>query len=151
MTLKMQLETLKLRDMPGEDVKLFTTKFLQTCLDLGQNVPSDAPFLLNEQFCTSSIEQFHVKFMAQSTDVNKWVTKLHGLSKATIYARSLETGFVSVQDLVEEANAEYTLLHTANHWGPKGKVDSGNAPEGLSFTKTKINNLVQKQVSAALK
>ena len=52
---------------------------------------------------------------------------------------------------MEEANAEYTLLHTANHWGPKGKVDSGNAPEGLSLMKTEINNLVQNQVSAALK
>ena len=32
---KMQLDTPKFQDMPGEDVKLFTTKFLQTCLDLG--------------------------------------------------------------------------------------------------------------------
>ena len=68
--------------------------------------------------------------------------KVHGLSKATIDGRPLQVGFVSVQDLVEEANAEYTLLDIANNWGPKGKVDSGNAPEGLSLTKTEINNLV---------
>ena len=149
--LKTQLESLKLRQTPGEDVKVFTTKFLQTCVELGRNVPSDAPFILNEQLCTSSVEQFRVKFMARSTAVNQWVTKVHGLSKATIDARSAEPDYVSVQDLVEEANAEYTLLSTADRWGPSGKADSGNPPEALTFTKAEINNLVQKQVSAALK
>ena len=145
--LKTKLESLKVREMPGEDVKTFTTKLLQRCIDLRRNVPGDAPFLLNEQFCVSSIEQFHVKF---STEINKWVTKFHGLSKTPIDSKSLDSVFVSVQDLVED-NAEYTLLLTANQWGPKGKVDSENAPGALTFTKMEINNLVQKQVSAVLK
>ena len=150
--LKKQLESLKLRQTPGEDVKVFTTKFLQTCIELGRNVPSDAPFILNEQLCTSSVEQFRVKFMARSTAVNQWVTRVHGLSKAAIDARSTEPDYVSVQDLVEEANAEYTLLSTAERWGPTGKKgDTGNAPEALTFTRAEINSLVQKQVSAALK
>ena len=34
----------------------FYYKFVQICLDLGKNVPSDAPFTLNEQLSTSSIE-----------------------------------------------------------------------------------------------
>ena len=150
--LKQQLETHKLRQTAGEDVKVFTTKFLQTCVELGKNVPSDAPFLLNEQLCTSSVEQFRVKFMAQSTAVNQWVTKVHGLSRATIESRAGEPDYISVQQLVEEANAEYTLLLTAKRWGPSGKSDAGNPPEAMmSFTKTEINNLVQKSVSAALK
>ena len=150
--LKQQLESHKLRQTAGEDVKVFTTKFLQTCVDLGKNVPSDAPFILNEQLCTSSIEQFRVKFMARSTAVNQWVTKVHGQSKAAIEARAAEPDYISVQQLVEEANAEYTLLLTAKRWGPSGKSDIGNPPEAmLTFTKTEINNLVQKTVSAAMK
>ena len=47
-SLKANLEALKLCETMGEDVKVFTTKFLQTCVNLGKNVPSDAPFLLNE-------------------------------------------------------------------------------------------------------
>ena len=65
---------LKLRQTAGENVKTFTTRFLQICLDLGKNVPSDAPFTLNEQLSTSSIEHFHVKFMARSGAVSEWVT-----------------------------------------------------------------------------
>ena len=150
--LKQQLENHKLRQTAGEDVKVFTTKFLQICVELGKNVPSDAPFLLNEQLCTSSVEQFRVKFMARSTAVNQWVTKVHGLSRATIESRAGEADYISVQQLVEEANAEYTLLLTAKRWGPSGKSDAGNPPEAMmSFTKTEINNLLQKSVSAALK
>ena len=73
-SLKTQLETLKLCQTAGENVKTFTTRFLQICLDLGKNVPSDAPFTLNEQLSTSSIEQFRVKFMARSGAVSEWVT-----------------------------------------------------------------------------
>ena len=52
--------------------------------------------------------------MAHSTKVNHWVTKDHGLSKSVIHSKSSEHGFVSVQDLVEEANVEYTMLLNAN-------------------------------------
>ena len=73
-SLKTQLEMHKLRQTAGENVKTFTTRFLQICLNLGKNVPSDAPFTLNEQLSTSSIEQFHVKFVARSGAVSEWVT-----------------------------------------------------------------------------
>ena len=73
-SLKTQLEMLKLRQTVGENVKMFTTRFLQLCLDLGKNVPSDAPCTLNEQLSTSSIEQFRVKFMARSGAVSEWAT-----------------------------------------------------------------------------
>ena len=33
---------------------------------LKRNVPSDAPFTLNKQLTTSSVEQFSVKFMVQA-------------------------------------------------------------------------------------
>ena len=89
--------------------------------------------------------------MAHSTEVNHWVTKVHGLSKSIIDSKFSKDGFGSVQDLVEEANAEYTMLLTANCWGHSGKPDSVGAPEALACTKMEINNLVQKQVSAALK
>ena len=57
-SLKKKLETIKPHQIPGENVKMFTSQFLQTCLDLGKNVPSDAPFTLNKQLSTSSVEQF---------------------------------------------------------------------------------------------
>ena len=57
---------------------------------------------------------------------------------------------MSVQMLVEEANAEYTMLSASDHWGPHGKMEYGAAPEVL-YTKAELNTLVQKQVSAALK
>ena len=44
---------------------------------------------------------------------------------------------------------EYSIVLSAKCWGPSGKIDPGNAPEGL-LTKAKINTLVQKQVSAVL-
>ena len=81
--------------------------------------------------------------MACSTEVNHWVTKVHGLSKAMINSKSSETGFVSVQDLVGEANAAYTMLLTANCWGPTGETDSGSALDVLACTKTEINNLIK--------
>ena len=40
-SLKKKLETIKLRQIPGENVKMFTSQILQSCLDLGKNVPSD--------------------------------------------------------------------------------------------------------------
>ena len=46
---------------------------------------------------------------------------------------------------MEEANTEYTILASADHWGPQGKPDQGGAPKTL-YTKTELNNLVQKQV-----
>ena len=45
---------------------------------------------------------------------------------------------------------EYVMLMPADHWGPQGKPDQGGAPETL-YTKMELNNLVQKQVLAALK
>ena len=117
---------------------------------LGKNVPSDAPFTLNEQLSTSSIEQFHVKFMARSGEVSEWVTRIHGMSKADINACSGDDNYISVQTLLEEANAEYTMLVASNHWGPQGKQDPSGAPEA-HFTKAELNTLVQKQVSEALK
>ena len=57
---------------------------------------------------------------------------------------------MSVQMLVKEASAEYTMLSASDHWGPHGKTDNGAALEGLS-TKAELNTLVQKQVSATLK
>ena len=65
-SLKTQLEMLKLRQTAGENIKTFTTRIQQICLDLGKNVPGDAPFTLNEQF--------RVKFMARSGAVSEWVT-----------------------------------------------------------------------------
>ena len=149
-SLKTQLEMLKLRQTAGDNVKTFTMRFLQICLDLGKNVPSDAPFTLNEQLSTSSLEQFCVKFMARSGAVSEWVTRIHGMSKADIDVCSGDDNYISVQTLVEEANAEYTMLVASNHWGPQGKQDPSGAPEAL-FTKAELNMLVQKQVSAALK
>ena len=51
---------------------------------------------------------------------------------------------------MEEANAEYTILVSADHWGPQGKPDQDGAPETL-YTRMELNNLVQEQVLAALK
>ena len=50
-------------------MNLFTSQLLQTGLELGQNVPCDAPFTLKEQLATSLVEQFWVKFMPRSTSV----------------------------------------------------------------------------------
>ena len=72
------------------------------------------------------------------------------MSKVDIDAQSGDDNYISVQTLVEEANAEYTMLVASNHWGPQGKQDSSGAPEAL-FTKPELNTLVHKQVSAALK
>ena len=149
-SLKTQLEMLKLRQIPGENVKTFTTRFQQICLDLGKNVLSDAPFTLNEQLSTFSVEQFRVKFMARSGAVSEWVTRIHGMSKVSIDARSGDDKYISVQIVVEEANAEYTMLVVSNHWGPQGKQDPSGTPEAL-FTKEEQNTLVQNQVSVALK
>ena len=149
-SLKTQLETFKLCQTTGENIKTFTTRFLQICLDLGKNVPSDAPFTLNEQLSTSSVEQFRVKFMARSGGVSEWVTRIPSMSKADIDAHSGDDNYISVQTLVEEANTEYTMLVASNRWGPQGKQDPSGAPEAL-FTKAELNMLVQKQVSAALK
>ena len=102
-------------------MKLFTSQFLQTCLDLGKNVPTDAPFTLNEQLSSSSVEQFQVKFMARSAVVSKLVMQIHGLSKAIIEAKDSNPEYISVLSLVEEANAEYTMLVSADQWGPKGR------------------------------
>ena len=52
---------------------MFMAPFLQTCLDLGKNVPRDSPLTLNEQLSTSVVERFWVKCMAQSTAVRNWV------------------------------------------------------------------------------
>ena len=38
-SLKKKLEVIKLWNIPGENVKLFTSQFLQTCIDLGRIVP----------------------------------------------------------------------------------------------------------------
>ena len=73
-SLKTQFETLKLRQTARENVTTFTMRFLQICLGLGKNVPSDVPLTLNEQLSTSSIEQFRVTFMARSGAVSEWVT-----------------------------------------------------------------------------
>ena len=58
--------------------------------------------------------------------------------------------YISVLSHVEEASAEYTMWMFADHWGPQGKPDQGGAPKML-YTKMELNNLVQQQVSAALK
>ena len=127
---------------------MFMSQFLQTCLDLGKNVPSDTLFTLNNQLSTSSLEQFQVKFMARSTAVSSWLTRVHGLAKADIDAREGDPEYIPVHMLVEEANAEYAMPSPAEHWGPKGKQDIDVAPAGL-YTKAELNLLVQKQVSAA--
>ena len=57
-SLKKKLEVIQLQIIPGENVKLFKSQFLQTCLDLLKNVPSNAPFTLNEQLSSSLVEQF---------------------------------------------------------------------------------------------
>ena len=62
--LKQDLHSLHLNQINGENVITFTTQFLQICNHLGKNVPSEPPFLLNEHFSTTLVEQFHIKFMA---------------------------------------------------------------------------------------
>ena len=131
-------------------MKLFTSQFLQTNLfrlGLGWNVPRDAPFTLNEQLATSSVEQFWVKFMARSTSVSKWVTWIHGLSKAKIDAKDGDPNYISVLMLVEEANSEYTMLMATDCWGPKGKPDGDGAPEGLY---TKLNSRLWYRIKSQL-
>ena len=64
------------------------------------------------------------------------------MSKADIDARSGDDNYISVQTLVEEANAEYTILVASNRWGSQGKQDPSGAPEAL-FTKAELNMLVQ--------
>ena len=65
----------------GKNVKVFTSKVLQVCIDLGKNVPSDAPNTLNKQLTTSSVQQFCVTFRALTTatskmgDMSSWVGK----------------------------------------------------------------------------
>ena len=59
--------------------------------------------------------------MSRSTAITSWVTTVHGLAKADISTREGDPDYISVQMLVEEANAEYTMLSVAKHWGPKGK------------------------------
>ena len=56
---------------------------------------------------------------------------IHGLSKAEIDAHSGDDGYISIHTLVEEANAEYTMLLSSGHWGPWGKGNLGAAPEAL--------------------
>ena len=63
---------------------------------------------------TSSVEQCHVKFMARSTVISKWVTQIHGLSTADINANEGDVHYVSMIMLVEEANAECTILIAGN-------------------------------------
>ena len=46
--LKQDLLSLCLNQTNGENMITFTAQFLQLCNDLGKNVPSEAPFLLNE-------------------------------------------------------------------------------------------------------
>ena len=78
--LKQALLSLCLNRRDSENIIAFTTQFLQLCNDLGKNVPSEAPFLLNEQFLTASVQQFHTKFMAQRLKVNAWVHHIHGMT-----------------------------------------------------------------------
>ena len=66
-----------------------------------------------------------------------------------ILGMSTKPNYISVEDLVQDSCEEYSILFSAKCWGPSGKTDPGNAPEGL-LTKAKINTLVQKQVSAVL-
>ena len=87
--------------------------------------------------------------MAYSTKVSTWVTCIHSLTKVDIEARAADPAYVSIAMLIEEANAEYTMLVASNCWGPQCKPDPGNAPEAL-FTKADINTLIQKQISTAL-
>ena len=132
------------------EIRNDSPRFLQICFDLGKNVPSDAPFTLNDQLSTSSVEQFHVKFMARSGAVSEWVTRIHGMSKSAINACSGDDNYITIQTLLDKANAEYTMLVTSNCCGPQGKQDPSGAPEAV-FTKAELNTLVPKQVSAALK
>ena len=70
--------------------------------------------------------------------------------KADIKAKDANLEYISILSLVEKANFEYTMLVSADHWGPKGKPDRSGAPKTL-YTKIELNNLVQKQVLAELK
>ena len=78
------------------------------------------------------------------------MTQIHGLSKADIDTKDSNADYVSVLMLVEEANAEYTMLIAADRWGPKGKPDRDPSPEG-HLHQSRTNHLGAKQVSAALK
>ena len=49
------------------------------------------------------------------------------MSKVAIDARSGDDNYISIQALVEEANAEYTMLMASNRWGPQGKQDPSGA------------------------
>ena len=87
--------------------------------------------------------------MAYSTKVSTWVTCIHSLTNVEIEARAADPAYVSIAMVIEEANAEDTMLVASNCWGPQGKPDPGNAPEAL-FTKADINTLIQNQISTAL-
>ena len=67
--------------------------------------------------------------MARSTMVCKWVTQIHGLLKVVIKAEDADPEYISSLSLVEEANAEYTNLVSADQWGAKRKPDQGVAPK----------------------
>ena len=50
------------------------------------------------------VEQFFIKFMAQSSKVNAWGHLIHGMTHDTILGMATEPDYVSVEDLVEDAN-----------------------------------------------
>ena len=60
--------------------------------------------------------------------------------KADIEAKVANPEYISILSLVEEANAEYTMLVSAGRGGPKGELDQVGASEML-YTKAELNNL----------
>ena len=52
--------------------------------------------------------------MARNTTVSKWVTQIHVLLKVNIKAKDTDPEYISILSLVEEDNAEYTMLVSAD-------------------------------------
>jgi hypothetical protein len=143
-----KFEALKLKDYPGENVKLLNTDILLLVevMEKNRSLPIDALLTIVDKYTESASEDFRVHFMQRRSAVEAHIKSIAGKSPLIV---SQMVGAITPRSLVLESNAKMqSLKDTGPHKWPATATanDKGGAPDFMAH----MAKLVESQVSAVL-
>jgi hypothetical protein len=124
-----QLQALKLKDYPGENVRLLNADILLHCEALSNNrtLPIDTILAIVDKYTEASSEDFRVHFMTRRAAVEIFMKTTAGKDDSVI---AKLPNPITYRSLTLEASTKYQSLLDTNKWPSASTAnDRGGAPD----------------------
>jgi hypothetical protein len=127
-----KLEGMKLKDYPGENVRLLNVEILKLCsaLEANKSLPRDMILTIVDKYTESTCMVFSVHFMQRRSAVEAFMRATAGKDPSVI-AQMVDP--ITYRTLVQESSAKYQSLLDTSKWPASSTAnDRGGAPDLLA-------------------